>query len=323
LERIGATDRDANATPATSPRTNIFACDFCIKPEISLVSIAARLYLPQRLGPGIALFFALVSIAPATAAAHDAPPQLGKTGRNAFQDFLRAQPPRAFAVAPGGAWGWIAAAPSEEVAEARALDYCERNTEQRCVVYQVNDARVFDAASWATLWGPYASARTASSAPVGTARGQRFPDLALTGPNGEVRQLGDFAGAVTLLHFWGSWCGPCRRELPELQRLADGAEGRLRFVLVQVREDAATSREWLGQQGIRLPSYDSGSKGPEDDRLRLSDGNLLPDRSVARVFPTTYVLDPYGLVLFSHEGPIEDWSEYAPLLFHAAAHSGH
>lgn len=45
------------------------------------------------------------------------------------------------------------------------------------------------------------------------------PDFSLTLFNGSNFQLSDYRGKVVLITFWGSWCGPCRQEAPELQML--------------------------------------------------------------------------------------------------------
>ena len=44
--------------------------------------------------------------------------------------------------------------------------------------------------------------------------------------NGEVRHLSDFRGKVLLVNLWATWCPPCRRELPTLNRLQDALGSR-------------------------------------------------------------------------------------------------
>lgn len=267
-------------------------------------------------------FAALLLLASAAAFA-GTPPQLGADGRNGYADYLAAHGHRAFAIAPGGAWGWKGDAASRSEAEEAALTSCGDNTPQKCVLYSVDGNPVFDAKRWTRLWGPYADAGAAQHAAVGHRLGERFSDLAFAAPDGRKLTVSALRGKVVVLHFWGSWCGPCRREMPDLQKLHGRLQGHgdIAFVLLQVREDFAASRQWATAQKLRLPFYDSGASGG-DTSLRTADGGRLADRDIAMSFPTSYVLDKRGIVVFSHVGPVADWSEYRDFLLDAAQRSG-
>lgn len=272
-----------------------------------------------RLSPWLTAALALWALA---AGAGEAPvPHLDSRGQAAYREFQAAPPHRAFVIAPGGAWSWKAAEATPEAALEAATGACRESTEQACVPYDVDGRTVFDARAWSSLWGPYASPAKARQRPAGTARGQRFPDLAWRTAAGKATHLSELRGKVVVLHFWGSWCAPCRREMPELQRLYRqvGDGGDIRFVLLPVREDFATARHWAEQQQLDLPLGDPGGAG---ERLSLAGGGTVPDREMARVFPSTYVIDRSGIVVFAHPGPVADWPGYLPFLRDAAARSG-
>ncbi|MFC1681835.1 redoxin domain-containing protein [Pseudomonadota bacterium] len=253
----------------------------------------------------------------------DAVPHIDAKARAEYRTFLSMPRHRAFAIAPGGAWGWTESEASRQRAEAAAVAGCETYTDQRCVVYAVNDEIVFDRTGWARLWGPYLDRDNAERAVTGVKRGQRFPDLAFEQGDDRTGSISAFHGKVVLLHFWGTWCTYCVPELTELQALYDELEGSdIEFVLLQVREPYAVTRKWLDAEGFSLPQYDSGVSETGHDGLRLADGRPIRDRELALVFPTTYVLDRHGIVVFRRIGPALRWREYIPLLRDVAARSG-
>lgn len=252
----------------------------------------------------------------AAMAAPEQPPHLAASGQDEYRDFIEAPDHRAFAIAPGGAWGWASGEAGARAAEEKALAICQGQTEQQCVTYAIDGKTVFDAAKWPTLWRPYSTSAQARKASAGRERGQRMHDIAYTDAKGKFTRLSALRGKVVVLHFWGAWCPPCRREMPDLQRTYEklAAQPDIAFAILQGREKFEVSRQWAVKQGIALPLADSGSGGDEDATFRLATGGKIKDREIAARFPTTYVLDRNGVVVFSHVGPIHDWSQYEPFL---------
>ncbi|MCK4707988.1 MAG: TlpA family protein disulfide reductase [Gammaproteobacteria bacterium] len=249
-------------------------------------------------------------------------PHAGTRANEHFQQYQYLSKHKAFAIAPGGAWFWLTEAVSEEQAEQQALQGCQKNTRQKCVLYALNERVVFDADNWSTLWGPYAGALTASKASTGTEVGQRVPDLSWYDNKGKQHSVSAQKGKIVFLHFWGSWCPPCMREFPSLKKLHSNIQSLypddIEMKLLQLREPFEDSMLWAEQFKFSdMPLYDSGVKDSETSTLLLKDGSRIEDRSIARVFPSTYVLDRNGLVIFSHRGPVHDWLDYVAFFKHA------
>ena len=107
-----------------------------------------------------------------------------------------------------------------------------------------------------------------------------FPNLAFTAIDGSAQiDLESFRGRPVLLTFWASWCGPCRQELPELQRLYGELAGS-GFVLLTVNMDSnpALGARFLKRYGISVPVYRMDPGAVANLGLKALPTNVLIDR---------------------------------------------
>jgi thiol-disulfide isomerase/thioredoxin len=84
--------------------------------------------------------------------------------------------------------------------------------------------------------------------------GTELPDVSLdcfTG-DGQVR-LADLRGPA-VINIWASYCGPCREELPIMQRLADTAAGRLTVLGVDTGDTRAAAASFGADHGVKMPT---------------------------------------------------------------------
>ena len=139
------------------------------------------------------------------------------------------------------------------------------------------------------------------------------PELTFFDEAGNEVTLADFAGDVVVLNLWATWCAPCRREMPSLDRLqaALGEDGLTVIALSLDRGDVAKVRAFFEELEIaNLAIY-------QDPQARAGRELGAPG------LPTTIVIDRTGQEVGRLLGPAEwDSEEALALLRDLAAPSG-
>ena len=120
---------------------------------------------------------------------------------------------------------------------------------------------------------------------IGTAQ-----NFTLNNTVGEKFELKNSKGHWVFLHFWASWCGPCREEMPAVQKLADSLQNEsFQIVMINTAEDEDTIFEFLASIDVELNS------------LMDVDG-LVTEIWQPRGLPTTFLINPKGEVKYQAIG---------------------
>ena len=116
------------------------------------------------------------------------------------------------------------------------------------------------------------------------------PGFTVTDMDGEPFTLASTRGKWVFLHFWASWCGPCKEEMPVIQKMTETFDtDKFKIVLINTAEDEDTIFSFLGEIGMEMNS------------LMDSDG-LVTEKYKPRGLPTTMLIDPNGNVQYQAIG---------------------
>ncbi len=140
-----------------------------------------------------------------------------------------------------------------------------------------------------------AESRTrAMAAEAGKLVGTPAPDFTLQDFEGAKHSLADLRGKVVVLDFWASWCGPCRKSMPLLQKAHQMYRGSGVEILGVNLDEAGrmeAAKKLVAEQGLEFPMLLGGRMGSGLDQSYQVTG-----------IPTTLVIDKKGIIRFRHIG---------------------
>ena len=142
----------------------------------------------------------------------------------------------------------------------------------------------------------------------GKGAGAQLPDISLPclGQPGSLN-LRDLPAKPVVLNLWASWCGPCREEMPALQRVHTAAGGQVLFLGIDTRDGQSAARSFVQDFGVTYASLSDpegtvlnrlGGRGLPLTIVLAADGTVL-DRTIGGITQDKLVsvLEPAGVSL--------------------------
>jgi thiol-disulfide isomerase/thioredoxin len=119
--------------------------------------------------------------------------------------------------------------------------------------------------------------------------GQTAPNFELTDLDGKPVRLSSLRGRTVFVNFWATWCDPCRREFPAFEAFSSQHD-RAVILAVNQGETVEPIRAFLASLGVsRVP-------------VLLDSDMSVSSAYAVEYFPSTFVIDPAGVVVDFHLG---------------------
>jgi peroxiredoxin len=138
------------------------------------------------------------------------------------------------------------------------------------------------------------------------------PNFVLKDIHGNEINLAQFKGKPVLINFWATWCGPCKQELPSMQRLHDTSSknGEIQIIAISIdRFNIDRVNEFAKQFNLSFP-------------ILLDKGRKAQKSYYIRGLPTSYLVDADGTLQGFISGARQWDSPAAKQVFQQLAHPG-
>lgn len=124
----------------------------------------------------------------------------------------------------------------------------------------------------------------------GAGQGDKAPDFTGKTLTGKNIKLSELRGNIVLINFWGTWCAPCKEELPYFNRLYRKFRGMgVEILAVNIDKVTSQAARMSGRLRLTFP-------------VVLDPGGDLSDLYRIRSMPTTYVVGKDGMIRYIHWG---------------------
>ena len=138
------------------------------------------------------------------------------------------------------------------------------------------------------------------------------PDFTLRTVQGDLFKLSENRGKVILLNFWGTWCGPCRREIPDFNKLySKHKKDGLEIVGVSITSGSAENiMDFMNEWGMKYTVLTD----IEDNETQMV--TAIFGRAIGQPItgiPTTLIIDREGYIVKGYIGPRSEDTFYEDL----------
>ncbi|MGG0791088.1 MULTISPECIES: TlpA disulfide reductase family protein [Bacillaceae] len=115
--------------------------------------------------------------------------------------------------------------------------------------------------------------------------GAKAPDFSLKTLDGKQVELSDYKGKKVMLNFWATWCPPCKKEMPDMEKYAQQAGDDVVVLAVNIDPENDV-QAFVEDNGITftIPLDSQSAKNPVNERYKILS------------IPTTYFIDKEGII---------------------------